>query len=223
MSKANNLRDFLTAQADAIRTKKGYSSSRKINPQSFADEIASIQTAVQPQLQTKSIMPKSAVQTVTPDSGFDGLSSVTVSGDADLTAGNIRSGVSIFGVTGTYSGALKMQTVTLHAGESYTIDVAAALSNGFYAAFAETDIEENGNFTAQITGNTGGNWSYTIEAAFLKGTIYKASYGTSLYVGFGNRGAVGDFGISAYANAGKLKLSLSSSASENLILYVYTA
>jgi hypothetical protein len=42
MSKENNLTDFLTDVADAIREKKG--TSEKINPQNFSEEIRSIQS-----------------------------------------------------------------------------------------------------------------------------------------------------------------------------------
>lgn len=42
MSKANNLTDFLTDIANTIRYKKGYSSNVKINPQSFSNEISSL-------------------------------------------------------------------------------------------------------------------------------------------------------------------------------------
>lgn len=52
--------------------------------------------------QTKSATPGVSEQTITPDEGKY-LSSVTVSGDEDLLAENIKSGVQIFGVTGTLS------------------------------------------------------------------------------------------------------------------------
>ena len=49
----------------------------------------------------KTVTPKATSQTVLPDQGDDGLSQVTVSGDSNLVAGNIKKDVSIFGVTGT--------------------------------------------------------------------------------------------------------------------------
>ena len=42
MAKNNNLTDFLTDVANAIRAKKG--TTAKINPQDFSSEIASIST-----------------------------------------------------------------------------------------------------------------------------------------------------------------------------------
>ena len=97
-----------------------------------------------PTLQSKAVSPSESTQTVSPDSGYDGLSKVTVNaisstyigsdvtkksaatyipkttdqsiasgqymsgtqtikGDANLVARNIKSGVNIFGVTGTYA------------------------------------------------------------------------------------------------------------------------
>lgn len=98
-----------------------------------------------PTLQSKTVSHSESTKTVSPDSGYDGLSKVTVNaisstyigsdvtkknaatyipkttdqsiasgqylsgtqtikGDANLVAGNIRNGVSIFGVAGTYAG-----------------------------------------------------------------------------------------------------------------------
>lgn len=56
------------------------------------------------QTETKSATPSASAQTITPTSGKY-LTSVSIAGDSDLVAGNIKSGVNIFGVTGTYSGS----------------------------------------------------------------------------------------------------------------------
>ena len=60
----------------------------------------------QPTLQAKTATPTTSQQVITADSGNDGLSQVTVEGvtsaiDSNITANNIKSGVTILGVTGT--------------------------------------------------------------------------------------------------------------------------
>ena len=63
-------------------------------------------------LQEKSVTPTSSAQAVVPDSGYDGLSKVNVSGDSNLVPDNIKNGVSIFGVTGSMSGGVEVQVAT---------------------------------------------------------------------------------------------------------------
>ncbi len=61
-------------------------------------------------LQARAVDPSTSEVTVTPGTGYYGLSSVTVSAidsglDPDLVPGNIKKDVEIFGVTGTYEGS----------------------------------------------------------------------------------------------------------------------
>lgn len=62
---------------------------------------------IQPITQAKTVTPTQEQQTIVPDVGYTGLSSVVVNAvtsdiDENIIAGNIKEGVEILGVTGTY-------------------------------------------------------------------------------------------------------------------------
>lgn len=102
------------ATADAIRAKTR--GTDKL-PWDESTGFASSVSAITPRNQSKTVTPKASSQTVKPDSGYDGLSQVTVNGDADLKAANIAKGVNIFGVTGTLVSGYQVATGSYTAGE----------------------------------------------------------------------------------------------------------
>lgn len=81
-----------------------FTSNGTYSPQGY-DGYREVQVSVQPQLQAKTVSPTTSQQVVSTDLGYDGLSAVTVNAvtnaiDQNITAGNIKDGVTILGVTG---------------------------------------------------------------------------------------------------------------------------
>ena len=119
-----------------------------------------------PTLQAKTVTPSAAEQTVTPDSGYDGLSSVTVEGDANLVPGNIKSGVSIFGVTGSFAGSGGGGTSDNNC-EAYHITSASAKLN-----FKTTGTVKVWGYGYKSGGYMGTHYSFVGDG------YYSGTYGT---------------------------------------------
>jgi hypothetical protein len=94
--------ESLKTIANAIRAKAGTTEALQF-PDGMVNAVKDIKT--QPDLQDKTITPTAEDQTISADTGYDGLNAVTVAGDADLISANIKRGVEIFGVKGSYSGS----------------------------------------------------------------------------------------------------------------------
>ena len=118
---AEKLQKILTTKS-AIKQaiiNKGVAVSDTDTFASYAEKIGSISSGVvTPTLQSKVVSPTTENQKVTADSGYDGLSEVTVNAvdssiDSNITAENIKSGVSILGVNGTLEVAKGEEEKTL--------------------------------------------------------------------------------------------------------------
>lgn len=77
--------------------------------------LSAVQTISAVPAETKTITPGKNAQTVNPTLG-KWFSSITVNGDANLLAENIKQGVTIFGVTGTYTGDGTAQAANIDSG-----------------------------------------------------------------------------------------------------------
>lgn len=149
-------------------------SSAKLD--SYAGYVNDIQTGGgTPSLQSKTVLPTTSQQTVTPDSGYDGLSQVIVKAvtaaiDMDILPENIKSGVDILGVVGTYSGSGGGATLTPTAGD-YPVVGNGGLGGGG-SQLASTGI----SVTIPVTGTYRFKW-----CAFRRNNSTTYTWGSQLY------------------------------------------
>lgn len=101
---------------------------------------------------TINVTPNRTTQTVNPPEGYDGLRQVAVTGDVDLSSSNIKKGVNIFGVSGSYEGESTeiLDTTTSYVGW-YDPDMAALSSTYNAGGGSSTKVSAYVEFTAERT------------------------------------------------------------------------
>ncbi len=121
--------------------------------------VASISTT--PNLQAKTATPSTSQQVITPDYNYQGLSQVTVSAvtsaiDADIVAGNIKSGVNILGVTGTYTGggSATVATTTQTVGSSNASSLAFTVSGQPKMFAVQLSLASSGSYLTNSSTST---------------------------------------------------------------------
>lgn len=152
------LEDFLTEVANAIRKRKN--KTGLIEAQDFAEEIESIPQDITGVFQEKSVnITSSSATTVTPDTGYDGLSKVTITPKTQTKTINITTSaatdiipdsgnVGLSKVTVTPTLQAKSQTITSNGTVTFTPDSGNA---GLSSVVVTTNINTASNLTFQRT------------------------------------------------------------------------
>ena len=167
-----------------------------------------------PVLQALIVTPTAQQQTITPETGYDAFNQVTVNTDANLIPGNIKSGVTIFGVVGTHEGGgntptLNAPTITL---TDDTLTITNPASNGNFVAGYK--IYDGNTLLDTISASEAdlstyeladGNHTITVKAAGTYFTDSAASNSVTYTVSSGYNLTI-DVSSSAYTSTGPLYL-----------------
>lgn len=128
------------------------SGTKQINSNGNGQDVvgyANVDVNVQPNLTTLPVTPQTSPQTIVPSGNVDGYNQVTVSAvtgaiDPNITASNIKDGVTILGVTGDYTGG----SCNLMNGKLIT-------QNGIYNAQTDDGYDGYEDVVVDVQPNTG--------------------------------------------------------------------
>ena len=146
-------------------------------------------------------IPTKSAQTYTPGTSNQTISAgrylsgaQTILGDSDLVAGNIRSGVNIFGVTGTFEGGKELLTVDISSNPVqvglqgltnnfiFTFDVALDTSNDLFGIVGYFYKYQTGNAWISYLHNNPARQMVTQDASGSRTAYY---YGSDLFPAHG--------------------------------------
>ena len=164
-------------------------------------------------LTTLNVTPSTSAQQLTPTSPVDGwdvvnVSAVTASIDADIVAGNIKSGVNILGVTGSYTGS--GSTLTPTAGD-YPV-----VGNGGIGGGGSNLTSTGISITIPVTGTYRLKW-----CAFRRNNSTSYTWSSQLYRKRGNTTSAIGTNITTWTSTYYQANSLDIACEANDVIYVY--
>ena len=157
---------FVSNTTTEITADSGYSGLSKV----------AIQVAVpDPVLQSKEVNPSLTAQTITADEGYDALERVVVTKvtpdiDPNITAGNIKSGTTILGVTGTYDNRKPEESGSA----TYAVNGKYTLTPRSGYVFDKADITVDVHPTARLDQTFTANGEYNLTGEWKNANIQVA-------------------------------------------------